>query len=216
MKLLSVNAAMPQTVHINGKAVLTGINKTPLAGKVTVQALGLAGDGQADLTVHGGEYQALYAYPIEHYAHWQNRLQTSTLPYGTFGENLTIEGLLESEVCVGDLLQIGEEVQLQVTMPRIPCFKFGHKVGKPDILDEFLRSGFSGFYLRVVKTGQIQAGDEIKILQHDTHGISIRTALGLQKLDEGDHALLQKALQVPSLPPLLRKVYSERLSRMAG
>lgn len=214
MKLLSVNAAMPQTVHINGKPVVTGINKTPLAGKVSVQALGLAGDGQADLTVHGGEHQALYAYPIEHYAHWQSRWQKSTLPYGTFGENLTIEGLVESEVCIGDILQIGEEVQLQVTMPRIPCFKFGHKVGKPDILDEFLRSGYSGFYLRVLKAGQIQAGDEIKVLQHDAHGISIRTALGLQKLEEGDLALLEKALQVPSLPPLLRKVYSARLSGM--
>ncbi|MBF5039539.1 MOSC domain-containing protein [Methylophilus sp. VKM B-3414] len=214
MKLLSVNAALPQTVHINGKPVLTGIYKTPLTGQVALQALGLAGDGQADLTVHGGEHQALYAYPVEHYAHWQNRWQKSTLAYGTFGENLTVRGLLESDVCIGDILQIGDVVQVQVTMPRIPCFKFGHKVGKPDMLDEFLRSGYSGFYLRVLQVGLIQAGDDIQILQRDVHGISIRTALGLQKLGEGDQKLLQKALQVSTLAPLLRKVYSERLSQL--
>lgn len=211
MKLCSVNVAMPQTVVINGKSVLTGIDKTPVHGAVSVTPLGLAGDGQADLSVHGGEHQALYAYPSEHYAHWQSVLNQATLALGTFGENLTVQGLLETEICIGDVLQIGEQVQVQVTMPRIPCFKFGHKVGRPDILDMFLRSGLSGFYLRVLQTGFVQANDAIAIVQRDIQGISVRTALGLQKLEEGDKRLLQQALQVESLPPLLRKIYSERV-----
>lgn len=213
MKLCSVNVAMPQSVEIHGRAVMTGIYKQPVDGHVAVTPFGLAGDGQADLTVHGGEHQALYAYPQEHYAYWQQQLGKDTLAAGTFGENLTVSGLLETEVCIGDILQIGDKVQLQITMPRIPCFKFGHKIGKPDILEPFLRSGYSGFYLRVLQTGLIQAGDQIVLRERDPHGISIRTALGLQKLDEGDAALLQKALRVTTLAPLLRKVYSERLAR---
>jgi MOSC domain-containing protein YiiM len=212
MKLLSVNVAMPQTVEINGRPVLTGIYKTPVAGPVAVYPLGLAGDGQVDLNVHGGEHQALYAYAIEHFEHWQNRLGKTTLAAGTFGENLTVQGLLESDICIGDILQLGDAVQVQVTMPRIPCFKFGHKVGRPDILHEFLLSGRSGFYLRVLQTGSVQADDTIRILQRDSQGISVRTALGLQKLGEGDKSLLQQALQVESLAPLLRQIFSERLA----
>ncbi len=211
MKLLSLNIALPQTVEINGKPVLTGIYKQPVAGRVRLGRLGLAGDGQADLTVHGGEHQAVYSYPIEHYAHWQRVLQSAALPFGTFGENFTISGWLEETVCVGDIWQIGG-AQIQVTLPRLPCFKFGHKVGKPDILKDFLYSGRSGFYHRVLTEGLVGAGDEIKLVQRDPAGLTVRMALGMQKLGEGDEPLLRRALQIPSLSPVLRRDLAARLA----
>lgn len=210
MKLLSINVAMPQTVEINGKPVLTGIYKQPVAGRVHLGRLGLDGDGQADLTVHGGEHQAVYSYPIEHYAHWQEVLQSAALPFGTFGENFTISGWLEDTVCVGDIWRVGD-AQLQVTLPRLPCFKFGHKIGKPDILKEFLHSGRSGFYHRVLTEGLVAAGDEIKLVKRDTAGVTVRQALGMQKLGEGDAAALRRALEIPTLAPGLRRDLAARL-----
>ena len=214
MKLLSVNVALPKTVEIDGKDVLTGIYKLPVKGRVWLGRLKLVGDGQADASVHGGAHQAAYCYPVEHYAYWQNRLNLLEMPYGTFGENFTISGLLEEDICIGDVLQIGDAktgVKVQVTMPRIPCFKFGDKIGFPNILDEFLHSGKSGFYLRVIQTGEVSAGDAITILERDPQAINIRTTLGMQKMYEGDAELLKRALKVTSLTPLLRQIFEQRL-----
>ncbi|MES2501919.1 MAG: MOSC domain-containing protein [Pseudomonadota bacterium] len=214
MKLLSVNISPTKSVEINGQQVLTGIYKTPVQGRVWLGKLTLLGDGQADTSVHGGEHQAVYCYPFEHFAYWQYRLKTPHLAYGTFGENFTVSGLIEEDICIGDVLQIGDAktgAVVQVTMPRIPCFKFGHKIGHPDILDEFLRSGKSGFYLRVIQTGVVKANDPISVIERDPQAISIRTTLGLQKLDEGDSALLKRALTVKSLTPLLKQIFEARL-----
>lgn len=211
MKLISVNIALPQDIETNGKTVSTGIYKLPAPGRVWLGKLGLTGDGQADLTVHGGEHQAAYSYPFEHYAHWQAALGREPFPFGTFGENFTISGLLEDDVCVGDVLQIGGAT-LQITLPRLPCFKFGHKIGDPGILKDFLQSGRSGFYLRVLSEGEVGAGDTITISQRDPAAISIRTALGMQRLGEGDADLMQRALAIPSLAPLLRHDLEKRLA----
>lgn len=211
MKLISVNVAMPSTVEINGNSVLTGIYKTPQNNRIWLSKTNLAGDGQADLTVHGGEFQTAYSYPIEHYAHWQQVLGKETLPYGTFGENFTVSGLLEDTVYIGDIFKIGDAI-VQATMPRIPCFKFGYKVGRPDILQQFLTSGRSGFYHKVIEAGEVGAGDAVRLLEHDSQSISIRAALGLQKLQEGDRASLVHALRIKSLPPLLTDVFSQRLA----
>jgi MOSC domain-containing protein YiiM len=213
MQIKSINVAMPKTIEIKGRPVLTAIYKEPVADSVWLGKLGLVGDGQADLTVHGGEHQAVYSYPIEHYEYWQKQLNTAPLMLGIFGENFTVSGLFEDEICVGDILSIGEAT-VQLTMPRIPCFKFGHKIGHPEILDAFLRSGKSGFYQRVLTEGYVKVGDEIKIIERDSNKISIRTALGLQKLDEGDAALLAQALKIKSLAPLLKEVYAQRLSAL--
>jgi len=213
MKLLSVNVSMPKIVEINGNQVLTAIYKTPQNHRIWLTKNNLIGDGQADLAVHGGEFQAAYSYPVEHYSHWQQVLGRNVLPYGTFGENFTVSGLLEDSVYVGDIFKIGDAV-VQATMPRIPCFKFGHKVGKPDILQQFLTSGRSGFYHKVIEAGEVGAGDKITLLEHDSNSISIRAALGLQKLEEGDAAALQHALSIKSLPPLLNTIYSQRLAEM--
>lgn len=215
MKLLSINISPIKSIEINGQQVLTGIYKTPVQGPVWLGKLTLAGDGQADTSVHGGEHQAAYCYPIEHYAYWQTRLKSANLRYGTFGENFTVSGLLEEDICIGDKLQIGDAkkgAMVQVTMPRIPCFKFGHKIGHPNILDEFLRSGKSGFYLRVLQTGEVASNDTITVIERDPQAISIRTTLGLQKLGEGDSALLERALNVKSLAPLLKQIFAERLN----
>ena len=213
MQLISVNTATPTLVEINGIQVNTGIYKKPQSGKIWLSKSNLAGDGQADLTVHGGEFQAVYSYPVEHYAYWQKVLDKSTLPYGTFGENFTVSGLLEDDVYVGDVFSVGSAV-IQATMPRIPCFKFGHKIGKPDILPMFLLSGRSGFYHKVIEEGEVGAGDAIHRLDRPAHSISIRMALGLQKLEEGDEHTLEQALRIEVLPPLLRQTYQQRLQKM--
>ena len=212
MKLVSVNVALPKTVDIKGTPVLTAIYKLPQSEGVWLSKNGLSGDASADLTLHGGEFQAAYCYPFEHYAHWQEVLGKDDLPSGTFGENFTTSGLTEKDTYIGDVLAIGKAV-VQVTMPRIPCFKFGHKVGKPDILPEFLHSGRSGFYLKVLTEGMVQHGDDIKLIERDPQSISIRAALGLQKLEEGAAESLQHALAIKSLPPLLRDVFSDRLAK---
>lgn len=213
MKLVSINVGMPKLVEINGHQVNTGIYKTPQTGKVWLSKTNLAGDGQADLTVHGGEFQAAYSYPIEHYTYWENTLGKSNLPYGTFGENFTVSGLLEDEVYIGDRFTIGDAI-VEATMPRIPCFKFGHKIGKPDILHTFLTSGRSGFYHKVIQEGYVQAGDNMVRIAHNPNSITIRQALGMQKLDEGDVDALQQALTIQALPPLLRSIYQQRLESL--
>ncbi|MDR3405051.1 MAG: MOSC domain-containing protein [Chthoniobacter sp.] len=211
MKLLSVNVAMPREVEISGKLVSTAIYKEPVTGPVWLGRLTLAGDGQADLTVHGGEYQAAYSYPIEHYAHWEKTVGEKSFSPGMFGENFTISGLLEDTVCIGDIWRIGE-VRVQVTMPRLPCFKFGHKIGWPAILKEFLYSGYSGFYQRVLSEGWVTAGADIEVLERDRRGFTVRQMLGMQKLDEGDASSLSRALEIECLPPSLRRDLEMRLA----
>lgn len=215
-KLLSINIAQPAFVQINEQPVLTAIYKQPVQGALWLGSLGLNGDGQADKTVHGGAHQAVYSYPIEHYAHWQCFLSSDTLPPGTFGENLTTLGLDEDSMYIGDILKIGE-VLVQVTMPRIPCFKFAHKVNSKEIIESFLKSGRSGFYQRVLQEGFIEAGQEIEIVERDSRAVSVRTALIMQKLDlsllgDAPANQLENALHIPSLAPLLKTTYEKRLA----
>lgn len=210
MKVLSVNCSLPKTLLINGRKVSTGINKEPVAGPVAVHPLGLDGDGQADLTVHGGVFQAVYAYPDEHYAHWQRELACEPLPPGSFGENLTLSGLLETEVCIGDQHRIGGVI-LQVTGPRVPCFKLGHKLDSPGILKPFLQSGRSGFYYRVLQEGLISAGDDVKVIGKDPFAVSVRAVLGMFRLGEGTPEAIERALEIEALVPFVRRDLESRL-----
>ncbi|HEX6124201.1 MAG TPA: MOSC domain-containing protein [Pyrinomonadaceae bacterium] len=161
MKLISVNVGQPRLVDYDGRRISTGIFKNALEGTVQVGRLNLAGDRQADLRVHGGERKAVYLYPSEHYEYWRAELRAVDLPWGAFGENLTTEGLLENEVRSGDRLLIGT-VEFAVTTPRYPCFKLGIRFGRTDVIRRFAKSGRSGFYLSVVRTGEIGPGDEIE------------------------------------------------------
>jgi MOSC domain-containing protein YiiM len=169
MKVVSVNvSAIGQLFVVQSGTthrITTGIHKRPVAGAVRVNQLGLSGDEQADLSVHGGLDKAVYAYPLEHYAFWAaQRLAAlkrgELLAFGSMGENLTIEGLLEKDLWIGDRLHIGEAL-LHVTEPRQPCFKFAAKMGFSHAVKMMVQSGFSGFYLRVIQTGALQAGDAI-------------------------------------------------------
>jgi MOSC domain-containing protein YiiM len=157
-----------------GRQVRTGIFKEPAPGRVLLRDDRVLGDHVADLRVHGGWSKAVYAYPSEHYAFWREELPGHDLPWGTFGENLTIEGLREDTVAIGERLRIGS-AELQVTEPRMPCFKLGIKIGRPDIVKRFLQSGRTGFYLAIVEPGDVGAGDAIERLggAHDGDGTTV-------------------------------------------
>jgi len=144
-----------------GQKVESGIFKLPARGTVRVETLGLQGDVQADLTVHGGQKKAVYAYPSEHYEFWNNQLH-ATFEWGMFGENLTTQGLLEESVHTGDCFQVGS-AELIITQPRFPCYKLGMKFDSMKMVKRFQLSGRSGFYLGVLKEGEIAAGDQIRL-----------------------------------------------------
>lgn len=172
MQLLSVNIASVGALFIEQSRhtyrIATGIHKQPVQEAVMVNKLGLAGDEQADLTVHGGLNKAVYAYPSEHYPFWAaQRLaalkREEPLPYGSMGENLTLKGLLESDVWIGDRLHIGDAI-LEVTEPRQPCYKFNAKMGFSHAAKMMVQAGNSGFYLRVVQAGRICAGDAMTLV----------------------------------------------------
>ena len=161
MKVLSVQVGRPRDVEWRGEVVNTGIFKQPVHGPVIVRYLDLDGDEQADLTVHGGRDKAVYVYPSEHYPLWRKELPELEFPFGAFGENLTVDGLLENDVGIGDLLRIGT-AEFVVTQPRMPCYKLAVRFDRVDMLTRLLRSGRTGFYLRVLKEGILAEGDLIE------------------------------------------------------
>src|SRR6267154_1234897 len=182
MKLVSISVGLPREVQWHGKTVLTSIFKAPVAGPVKVGRLNLEGDRQSDLNAHGGADKAVYVYPAEHYAFWRAELPGVDLPWGTFGENLTTEGLMEDSVHIGDRFGIGS-AELVVTQPRMPCFKLAIRFGRPDMVKRFLRSGLTGFYLAVLREGEVAAGDPIKLLARDEHGVTVDDVVNLYIAD---------------------------------
>ena len=169
MKLLSLNVSLARPVQIRGRSVMTGIGKRAVEGPVRAAALGLEGDEQADLSVHGGLAKAVYAYPSEHYPFWQTvraqarvSLWDEPLPPGMMGENLTLEGLLEKDVCVGDVLRF-PGCELAVSEPRFPCHKFAAAMGFAQAPKLMVQSGWCGFYLAVIEPGTIQAGEPFSV-----------------------------------------------------
>lgn len=172
MKVLSVNVGLPRLVEYNSEPVATGIYKDPVEGLVKVGEFNFEGDRQADLRVHGGYYKAVYVYPSEHYEFWREELPETDLPFGVFGENLTTLGLLETTVKIGDRFRIGT-AEFVVTQPRQPCFKLGIRFGRADIIKRFARSGRSGFYLAIEKTGELEAAAEIEFLGGEPNSESI-------------------------------------------
>jgi len=164
--VVSVNIGQPRTVLYEGRTVRTGIYKAPVTGPVRLTRLGFEGDGQADRRVHGGPNRAAYLYPHEHYAHWAPRLGGGPLPMGQFGENVTMEGLVESMVHARDVYAIGA-ARVQITTPRGPCFKLGIRTGDPSIVEPFLASGRLGFYVSVLEEGLVEAGDAIALLHRE-------------------------------------------------
>src|SRR5438132_9490216 len=210
MKLLSVNVGLPREVEWRGRKVRTSIWKNPKKGRVEVARLNLAGDEQSDLSVHGGADKAVYAYPAEHYAFWRTELPDMDLSWGAFGENLTIEGLIESQAMIGDRILIGS-AEFVVTQPRMPCFKLGIRFGREDMVKRFLRSGRTGFYLAVLREGEVGAGDRIELVARDELGVSIAEVTRLYVGEHPDHEALRRAIRVPALPASWRAHFLERL-----
>lgn len=204
MKLLSVNVSLPKEVPYRDQTLLTGIYKEAINKRAVLHELHIEGDGQADTKHHGGTYQAAYAYPIEHYGYWQQRLGHEThYAYGQFGENFTTQGLTEDEVKIGDILQIGQAI-VQVTQPRIPCFKLAHKMNEPHFAEMFWDYNRPGFYMRVLQTGEVGAGDTVQIVESAPHGISIADIFGA--MHTSNTTLIQRALDtITDLAPNLKK-----------
>ena len=199
MKVVSVNVGMPREVRWKGMTVQTGIFKQPVEGPVRISKLNLAGDGQADLTVHGGEEKAVYAHPAEHYAYWRQQLPEVLFPWGMFGENLTTQGLREDTLRIGDRLKIGSAILL-VTQPRIPCYKLALRFDRDDMIKRFLTSGRSGFYFSVLEPGNVSAGQEIEVLHQDPGGVSVADISRLYSGQANEPELFARAMDLSALP----------------
>src|ERR687898_3298654 len=178
MKILSVNVGLPKRVLFNGQIITTAIFKDPVKGPIILRKLNLDGDKQADLTVHGGMDKAVYSYPAEHYDYWHEQFPNMDLVWGMFGENFTTDGLLEDQVNIGDVFQIGSS-EIMVTQPRMPCYKLGVKFGRMDIVRQFMESKLTGIYFRVLKEGEVGAGDAIEFISRDVNNVTVKDLVQL-------------------------------------
>jgi len=214
MHVESVNVGRPREVSWKGRQVLTSIFKEPVAGRIAIKRLNLEGDQQADLKVHGGPEMAVYLYPAEYYAFWREQFPEMELPWGMFGENLTIWGLRDDTLYIGDHLQVGS-AHLVVTQPRLPCYKLALKFGRDDILKRFFQSGFSGFYCAVLQEGEVAAGDPIRLLHRDEHEVSVLDIVHLEGEGFYDVDLLRRAVAVEALSQAWRDSFLQRLTRFS-
>jgi MOSC domain-containing protein YiiM len=212
MKLLSVNVSRPREVARGSETVTTGIFKEPIKGRVMLGALNLDGDGQADLVGHGGIYKAAYAYSVENYEYWKRELGREDLTFGQFGENFTVEGMTEDEVHVGDVFRVGGAL-VEVTQPRVPCYKLGLKLGLRGFEKKFLASCRVGFYLRVLEEGEVGAGDGVDRVRTDPERITVQEMCHLLYLDPENLEGAKKALRIRALSPGWRQSFEERLAR---
>jgi len=203
-KVYSVNVGKRRDVEFFGKVVTTGIYKEPVAGSVSARRLGLDGDVQADLTVHGGPQKAVYFYPREHYPMWEALLGTGPLAPGAFGENITSEGFSEAELCIGDVIQIGT-ARLQVLQPRSPCYKLQIKFQRPDMVALFVRQGFPGWYASVVREGSLTSGDEISIVSRAPERISVADIWRYSVVEDADLETQQRVRALELLPGFWKK-----------
>lgn len=165
-KLISLQVGLPKTIPGPQGEWTSGIWKEPVDGPVYASRLGLVGDGQGDLSVHGGPDKAIYVYPEMHYSFWRQELNQPDLPYGGFGENFTVSELNEDTVCVGDIFKVGDSVIVQVSEPRGPCWKLARRLNTKDIIARVNQSGFTGWYLRVLHEGEAAPGMDLTLLEH--------------------------------------------------
>src|SRR5215510_1536623 len=210
MKLISLNTGRPRDVEVHGRTVRTSIWKSPRAGRLHVSMLNVAGDEQSDLASHGGTSKAVYCYPSEHYEYWRRELPEADLPWGVFGENLTTEGLLETDVHIGDRLAIGS-AEFLVTQPRQPCFKLGIRFGRDDMIKRFVASGHPGFYVRVVREGDLAAGDGIQLVERAAGSITVSEIFALHFDHNATDDELARAAAAPGLAPAWKDHFLKRL-----
>src|SRR5579862_1979023 len=220
MKLVSLNTGLPREVMWHGRSVTTGIFKAPVEGRVALRKLNLDGDRQEDLIAHGGEFKAVYCYPVEHYDYWRRELPGHELPAAIFGENFTVDAStmdspLEDSVHLGDRFSVGS-AELIVTQPRLPCYKLALRFQMDDMVKRFLASGRTGFYLAVTREGEVGAKDEMKRIGRDPNGVPVSeiTRLYIAKsYSEQDVSSVRRALHVDALPESWKGYFRERLER---
>ena len=210
MKLLSINTGQKREIEYNGRHISTGIFKTPVNGPISLHHDNIEGDVQADRRTHGGTDKAVYAYPYEHYAYWADRLGQDSFDFGRFGENLTIAGLTEDSVFIGDTLHIGNTV-LQVAQPRSPCFKLDLCMGLDGFMKDFIDSGRAGFYLRVLEPGLISVNSEIELVRSGRSSVTIAEAFALRFASEVNPDRLRLACELPALADSWRAKLEHRL-----
>jgi MOSC domain-containing protein YiiM/ferredoxin-NADP reductase len=209
-RLLSVNVGLPRDIEWKGRTVHTGIWKDPLPGRCRVGRLNLAGDGQGDLAGHGGEQRAVFVYQIESYRYWEEQLKRTDLVPGQFGENFTIEGLPDDTVCIGDHYQIGSAL-FEVTQPRVTCYRVGIRMNEPRMPALLTSSGRPGFYFRVLREGDVGAGDEVVKLGEAKERMTVAEINALLYSPDHPPARLQRALQIEALSPGWRSSFEALL-----
>ena len=198
--LLSVNVGRPRDIEWKNRLVHTGIWKAPVAGPVMARRLNLDGDGQGDLAGHGGEQRAVMVYQVPSYEHWRHHLGRTDLTFGIFGENFTVAGLPDDEVCIGDRYAIGD-AQFEVTQPRTTCYRVGVRLGEPQMAALLVFHHRPGFYLRVVREGLVRAGDDIVKIAPGSEQISVASTDGLLYLPDGNIDTMRRLLKVSALSP---------------
>jgi ferredoxin-NADP reductase/MOSC domain-containing protein YiiM/ferredoxin len=199
-RLLSVNVGLPRDIEWRGRIVHTGIWKNPVRGRCRVGRLKLEGDGQGDLGGHGGEQRAVFVYQIESYRHWQEQLRRSDFVHGQFGENFTIEGLPDDEVCIGDRYQIGSAL-FEVTQPRVTCYRVGIRLNEPRMPALLTSSGKPGFYFRVLQEGDVGAGDEIVKVGEAKERMTVADINALLYSSDHSRERIERALRIEALSP---------------
>lgn len=209
MKILSLNVGRPRLTTYKGTTISTGIFKAAVADRLMLRTLNLDGDKQADLSVHGGPFKAVYAYPSEHYEFWREELRTRDLPWSMFGENFTTEGLSEDQTHIGDIFSIGSAT-VMVRQPRMPCYKLAAKFQRDDIIQRFLASGRSGFYFSVQQEGEVGTGDTFHLISGADDAITIGEMNRLFVREKYNSGLLEKAIATPSLPQDWRDYFLAR------
>src|SRR3954451_1619797 len=198
--LVSVNVGMPKDVSWRNRTVHTGVWKSPVTGPRKVRRLNIDGDGQGDLNGHGGEQRAVLVYQLDSYRHWEEVFGLDELEHGAFGENFTVEGLSDAEVCIGDRYRIGSAA-FEGTQPRVTCCGVGMRIGQPQLPSLLVGHHRPGFYLRVLSEGDVEAGDEIVRIARGRHAITVSAIDGLLYLPDQDRTLLAKAVDLPALSP---------------
>ena len=219
-RLLSVNVGLPRDIAWKGRTVHTGIWKNPVRGRCRVGRLNLDGDGQGDLGGHGGEQRAAFVYQIESYRYWQEQLKRTDFVHGQFGENFTIEGLPDDAVCIGDRYQIGSAL-FEVTQPRVTCYRVGIRMNEPRMPALLTSSGRPGFYFRVLREGEVGAGDEIVKVGEANERMTVAEINALLYLPDHARDRLERALRIERFRPdgarrLRRYCRANRLAQAAG
>jgi MOSC domain-containing protein YiiM len=209
-RLISVNVGKPKNVSWQDKTVFTGVWKTPVEGPVTVRRLNLGGDGQGDLAGHGGEQRAVLVYQTDSYDYWRSYLGRDDLVPGNFGENFTVSGLGDDEVCIGDRYRIGD-AEFEVTQPRVTCFRVGMRLGEPDMPSLLVAHHRPGFYMRVIQEGRVEAGDAVELTRRGRHELSVADVDALLYLPDRDMDRLRQAVDLPELSPGWQQSFRDML-----